>query len=366
MTSSLAHAGAVLTIDLDAIVSNWRMLSEKLGSSECSAVVKANAYGLGATRVAAALENAGCKTFFVAHLDEGIELRSSLSSTARIFVLNGTPTGTEQDFVSSGLIPVVNSFAELSAWRNYAQNLDARLPIALQVDSGMSRLGLQSVDVEAIAANEDILDGLDLQLVMSHLACADEPSHDANEAQRLEFERLRSMLPDAPAALANSAGVFLGQAFHFNLARPGAALYGINPTPALKNPMKASVTLSARVVQIREVKKGAGIGYGFTCHSTDKMRLATISLGYADGWPRNAAVSAYFNGEELPFAGRVSMDSIILDISALSANLAEGDFVDLICPEQTVDDIAQKSGTIGYEILTRLGTRFHRQYLTES
>lgn len=366
MTSSLAHAGAVLTIDLGAIVSNWRLLSGKLGSSECSAVVKANAYGLGATEVAKALEAAGCKTFFVAHLDEGIELRSALSGAARIFVLNGTPAGTEQDFVSSRLIPVVNSLAELPAWRSCAQNFGTKLPIALQVDSGMSRLGLQPRDVAEIAENKDMLEGLDLQLVISHLACADEPSHYANEAQRLEFESLRAMLPVAPAALANSSGIFLGKAFHFDLARPGAALYGINPTPHTQNPMQASIKLSARVVQVREVKKDSGIGYGFTSHSKDKMRLATISLGYADGWPRSASVNAYFNGVELPFAGRVSMDSIILDLTGLSTGITEGDFVDLICPEQTVDDVASKSGTIGYEVLTRLGARFHRRYVNES
>lgn len=362
MTVPLARAGAVLTVDLGAIAANWRMLSERLGGGACAAVLKADAYGLGAVEVAAALAAAGCRDFFVALADEGISLRAALPGGARIFVLNGTPTGTEADFAAAGLTPVVNTLEELAGWRGFAEATGVRRPVALQVDSGMSRLGLPPADVAAIAADPALLDGLEVVLVMSHLACADEPAHPANEAQRLAFEQLRAMLPASPASLANSSGIFLGAPWHFDLARPGAALYGINPVPDGPNPMRATVRLSARVVQLREVGEGIGVGYGHTLRVARATRLATISLGYADGWRRNAVASAFHHGARLPFAGRVSMDSIILDAGA-APELREGDMVELLGDEQGVDDVARLAGTIGYEILTGLGRRFHRRYV---
>ena len=363
MTVPLQRAGAVLTIDVAAIAKNWRLLSARLGNAVCGAVVKADAYGLGASRVAAALEAAGCDNFFVAHLEEGISLRRTLSAKTRVFVLNGTPWRTEAEFVMSGLIPVVNTLGELSAWQDHARKLGRNLPVALQLDCGIARLGLMPSEVSKIKNEPSRLDGLTVELVMSHLACADDPCHPANESQRKEFERLRAMLPSVPASLANSSGIFLGSPYHFDLGRPGAALYGINPTPARKNPMRPVVRLSARVIQIRDVPPGTGIGYGHTAVARRPTHLATISLGYADGWPRNAAAAAFYRGLRLPFAGRVSMDSIILDITERALQPREGEMVDLICEEQTLDDIARASGTIGYEILTRLGQRFHRRYI---
>ncbi|RVA27899.1 alanine racemase, partial [Mesorhizobium sp. M7A.F.Ca.US.001.01.1.1] len=219
-------------------------------------------------------------------------------------------------------------------------------------------------DVDRIAADPQAFDGIDIRYVMSHLACVDEPEHPANEKQRLAFEQLRKMLPAAPASLTNSSGIFLGPSFHYDLARPGAALYGINPTPAKSNPMLPVVRLQAKVAQTRSVEKGAGVGYGHTYHAQGPLRLATISFGYADGWQRRAASAAWFEGVRLPFVGRVSMDSIILDISALPAGrLREGDLVELLGPSQSVDDAAGHAGTIGYEILTSLGPRFHRRYV---
>jgi len=363
MTVPLDRAGAILTIDLDAIAANWRLLSARIGGAPCAAVVKADAYGLGADKVASALETAGCRDFFVAHLEEGIALRGTLADGSRVFVLNGIPRGTESDFVAAGLIPVVNTLAELSAWRDYARATQRILPTALQIDSGMARLGLAPKDVSTINAEPSRLEGLSLRLVMSHLACADDPAHSANGSQRLQFNRLRAMLPPVPASLANSSGIFLGGPFHFDLVRPGAALYGINPKPSHPNPMQRVVHLAARVIQLREVPSGAGIGYGQAGLANRASRLATIALGYADGWPRNAAMKAIFEGSSLPFLGRVSMDSIILDITDAPLQPREGDLVDLICAEQTLDDVARAAGTIGYEILTRLGSRFHRRYI---
>jgi alanine racemase len=357
------RAGAFLTIDLDAIVANWRLLSERSAPAECAAVVKADAYGLGAAQVSAALETAGCRTFFVAHLDEGAALRPALRRDSRILVLNGAPRGTEGDFAAGKLIPVVNSLGALARWRDHAQALGERLPTVLQVDSGMSRLGLAAADVATISNTPSLLDGLSVELVMSHLACADEPDHPANELHRSAFDRFRAMLPAAPASLANSSGIFLGDGFHFDLARPGAALYGVNPTPHEANPMHGVVGLGARIIQLRDVEVGTGVGYGHAASAGRPSTLATISLGYADGWPRNAAAAAFFRNQRLPVIGRVSMDSMVVDTTECADPPREGDPVDLIGPNQSVDDVAASAGTIGYEILTRLGRRFQRRYL---
>ncbi|MDX8508115.1 alanine racemase [Mesorhizobium captivum] len=361
-TVSAAAAGAILTIDLGAIRENYRRLKTRLNAARCAGVLKADGYGLGAAQVASALLKEGCDIFFVALLGEGIALRKALGAGHDIFVLNGLPPGSESEALAAGLHPVINSAAQLKAWREAARTAGRKLAAAIQVDSGMSRLGMPPAEVQALA--KDAFDDIDIRFVMSHLACADEPRNPANEAQRLAFERLRGMLPRAPASLANSSGIFVGAPYHYDLARPGAALYGINPTPGEPNPMLPVVRLQAKVAQTREVEKGAGIGYGHTYHARGPLRLATISFGYADGWHRRAASAAWFEGVRLPFVGRISMDSIILDISALPAGgLGEGDLVELIGPSQSLDDVAGHAGTIGYEVLTSLGARFHRRYV---
>ena len=279
-------------------------------------------------------------------------------------MLNGIHPGAEDDCAAAGLIAVANSAEQLAAWQKAARRHGGKkLPVAVQVDSGMSRLGMSPAEVESVAADGGAFDGLELRLVMSHLACADEPDNPANEAQRLAFEALRQKLPQAPASLANSSGIFLGEDFRYDLARPGAALYGVNPTPGKDNPMQQVVRLDAKVIQTRDLEAGTGVGYGYAFRATGPLRLATIALGYADGWPRRAAAAAWFDGVRLPFAGRVSMDSIILDISELPpARLQPGDLVQVIGESQTVDELATLAGTIGYEILTGLGRRFHRRY----
>jgi alanine racemase len=363
-TVSEAAAGAILTIDLGAIRENYRRLKARLNGVRCAGVLKADGYGLGAAQVASALAKEGCDIFFVALLGEGIALRKAIGSGPDIFVLNGLPPGSEPEAVAAGLCPVLNSAVQLKAWRETAPGKGLSLPAAIQVDSGMARLGMAPAEVEAVAGKTGAFDAIDIRFVMSHLARADEPQQAANEAQRREFEFLRKMLPAAPASLANSSGIFLGPAYHYDLARPGAALYGVNPTPQEPNPMLPVIGLQAKVAQTRQVGAGAGIGYGHTRHAEGPLRLATISLGYGDGWHRRAASAAWFEGVRLPFVGRVSMDSIILDISALPAGgLGEGDLVELIGPSQSVDDAAGHAGTIGYEILTSLGARFHRRYI---
>jgi alanine racemase len=360
---SPAAAGAVLTIDLGALRENYRRLGARLtGGARAAGVVKADGYGLGAAIVANALKAEGCDRFFVAHVEEGVCLRAALGEGPTIFVLNGLPPGSEGEAMVARLTPVLNSLEQIAAWRGAAHRAGRALPAALQVDSGMARLGMMAGEVETLAADPQGLAGIDPVLVMSHLACADEPHHPANEAQLHEFERLRAMLPAAPASFANSSGIFLGSAYHFDLARPGAALYGINPTPGETNPMLPVVRLDAKVIQTRAVGEGAGIGYGHTYSATGRLRTATISLGYADGWHRRGAAAAFFEGVRLPFIGRVSMDSIILDISALpDGRLKAGDLVEVIGPSQDVDQVAALTGTIGYEVLTSFGNRFHRR-----
>lgn len=359
-----AQAGAMLRVDLAAIRSNYRLLAARLGAARCAGVVKADAYGLGAVEVSRALAEEGCDTFFVAHVGEGLALRDALGGGPAIYVLNGVPGGAERDAALAGLSAVLNSIEQVRAWRQAGRGLAKVLPAALQVDSGMSRLGMAPAEVDAVANDPQALEGIDVRLVMSHLACADEPDHPANRAQLEAFKALRSRLPQAPASLANSSGIFLGGGYHFDLARPGAALYGINPTPGRPNPMRPVVGLSAKVIQTRTLEADIGVGYGHSLRTNGAMAVATISLGYADGWLRSASTCAWFEGVRLPFAGRVSMDSIILDISALPpGQLKAGDLVDLIGTEQSVDDVAAAAGTIGYEILTGLRHRFYRSYL---
>ena len=359
----LAEAGAILTIDLNAIRENYRRLRAMLGKAKCAGVVKADAYGLGAARVAPALAAEGCDTFFVAHVGEGIALRHTLGAEADIFILNGLPPGAESACIAHALIPVLNSADQLSAWRGEASKAGRRLAAAVQVDSGMARLGMAPAEVERIAADPTAFDGIELLLVMSHLARADEPHESANASQRAAFARLAARLPQAPRSFANSSGIFLGAAYHFDVARPGVALYGINPQPGQPNLMTPVVGLQAKVVQTRTVGLNDGIGYGHAAQATGIFHLATISLGYADGWHRRTASYAFFDGVRLPFIGRVSMDSIILDITALPVGeLMAGSLVELIGEHQSVDDVAAQAGTIGYEILTSFGNRFHRDY----
>jgi len=261
------------------------------------------------------------------------------------------------------LVAVANSAEQLIAWRQAAQRRGGKLPVAVQVDSGMSRLGMSPVEVERVAADARAFDGLELRLVLSHLACADEPENPENTTQRTRFDSLRSLLPAAPASLANSSGIFLGQPYHLDLVRAGAALYGINPTQGAANPMRQVVTLRAKIIQTRTLAAGGGVGYGHVFRSAERLELATIALGYADGWPRNVATAARVDGVSLPFVGRVSMDSIVLNISALPpGRLKAGDLVEIVGKSQTIDDVAASAGTIGYEILTGLGRRFNRRY----
>lgn len=357
-----------LTVDLGAIRANYRTVARRSAPAATAAVVKADAYGLGAARVAPALAREGCRDFFVAHLGEARVLANALPADAALYVLNGLAPGEEADAVTLGVIPVLNAPDQVRAWADAGRSVGRALPAALQVDSGMARLGLSADEALALADDAGLLGAIDLKLVMTHLARGDEPDEGLNDLQLQRFLALCERLPPAPRSIANSGGAFLAAGFRQDLVRPGVSLYG--GAPHIGGAALASVaTLDAPVIQTREIPAGTGIGYGHLATSDAPMRLATIGLGYADGWPRELTGrgSAWFEGAVLPFVGRVSMDSIILDIGALPAGaLKAGDRVEVLGPNRPLDTVAEEAGTIAHEILARLGPRLRRVYVGEA
>ena len=362
-TTDASHAGALLEIDLGAIRANYRLLRARLGATAAAGVVKADAYGLGAARVAPVLADEGCRSFFVAHLDEAIALRPLLPAAAAVFVLNGLPAGAEAEAAARGITPVLNSLGQLDAWVAAARRRERRLPAALQVDSGMSRLGLDASALDALDATPARLAPLDLRCVMSHLACAEDASHPMNRAQLARFAAARRRLPPAPASLANSSGIFLGRDFHLDIARPGAALYGLAPVKGAPNPMQPVVSLLGRIVQTRTVPAGAQVGYGATWTAARPSRIATVAVGYADGYRRSLSrrATAFAGDTAVPLVGTVSMDTATFDVTD-APDAVEGGFLELVGPRHPVDALAAEAGTIGYEILTSLGGRYARAY----
>jgi len=353
-------ASAVLEIDLGAIVANWRTLRERHLPGDVAAVVKADAYGLGAAVVVPALHGAGCRHFFTAHLEEAIALRP-LVPGAMLAVLNGLIPGTEPGYRAHAVTPVLGSLAEVALWRAEAERTGAPLEAILHIDTGMARLGLDEAEVAALTADPHLLGGIRVRFVITHLVsaeCADDP---LNERQRDRFATLASRLPPAPCSIANSSGIFLGPRFASDLARPGAALYGVNPTPGRPNPMRPAVRLTARVLAIRTLGQGESVGYNATWRAERPSRIATVGVGYADGWPRSLSNrgAAFFDGRRLPLVGRVSMDLTTYDATDQGA-LAPGDWLELIGPAQPLAAVAEAAGTNEYEILTALGGRYHR------
>jgi alanine racemase len=366
------RSGATLTIDLDAIVENYRRLEARMTGKPCAPVIKADAYGLGAERVGPALARAGARLFFVALPEEGIALRRVLAASGaepQIFILNGLFPDCEDDFVDYRLVPVLNSLGEIEAWRKRAAEEGRPLPAAVNIDTGMSRLGLPDDETDKLADDPSLLDGLSLSCWISHLACADEPKHPKNTEQLAALLRALSRLPKAPVSLANSSGLFLGPEYHFDLGRPGAALFGINPQPGKPNPMAQVIDLKGKILQVREIDALRTVGYGATHRATWSASIATVSVGYADGYLRSLSNRghAWVGGKRVPIVGRVSMDLITIDVSTVPRHAVHpGAVVEIIGSHCTVDDVATAAGTIGYEILTRLGNRFHRRYVSSA
>jgi alanine racemase len=365
MTSDpIDRASAVLEIDLDGIVENWRLLAALVEPADCAAVVKADGYGLGAAQVAAALAAAGCRQFFVATLEEGIALRGVLPTSCEIAVFNGPSPGSEEEFVVHHLVPVLNEPGQIGDWMQVAVRRGG-LPAMMHVDTGMARLGLTVRELERLAEEPSLHDAIRWRALISHLACADQPEHPLNERQRLRFLGARERVSEPPASLAASSGIFLGREFHFDFVRPGAALYGVNPQPGAPNPLRQVVRLKGRILQIREVECGETVGYGAVHLIEQPARLATVAVGYADGWLRSLSHrgSGRLGVKRFPLVGRVSMDLIVLDVTDAHPGLARpGGFIDLLDEDYGVDSAAADAGTIGYEILTGLGRRCHRVY----
>ncbi len=363
-------ARAVLRIDLDALRSNWRRLNEASGSAECAGVIKADAYGLGIEQICRALTDEGCRTFFAATLDEGRRVRA-VQPGAVIYILDGLLPGAAAYYSGFDLRPCLSSLEEIKEWAAYCRQRKRRLPAAIHLDTGMNRLGLPETEIAELAADPAILGDFENTLIMSHLACADTPDSPMNEAQRERFERLTAMLPPAPRSLSNSGGVFLGPAYHYDLVRPGIAVYGGRALENRPNPMQTVVRLSARVLQVHEAASGEAVGYGATYPLKEPTRIATIACGYADGFLRAISSSSrgrpgpvgFIGPHPVPVIGLVSMDLITLDASNVPEELVHrGAWVEVMGDRVSLDDLTDRAGTIGYELLARLGRRVHRIY----
>jgi alanine racemase len=356
---------ARLTVRLPAIVENFRHVERLAGPAAVGAVVKADGYGLGAEAVSRALANqAGCETFFVARLEEGVRLRPVVPK-ARIFVLDGAPPDAVPALLSNALTPVMNSLADIAAWNAAAISTRTNLDAALHVDTGMNRLGLPAHEMAVLGAEAARrLSNLRVVLIMSHLACADDPQAKLNGIQLDRFRAALEILPPAPASLASSGAILLGKAYHFDLVRPGLGLYGGNPQPGHPNPFAPTAVLTGRVLQVRRVDKGESVGYGATFRASQPSVVATVALGYADGLMRaigNRGAGA-IAGVRVPIVGRVSMDLLTLDVTAVEG-VRSGDNVELVGDTITLEDVAMAAGTAPYEILTSLSGRARRTYL---
>ena len=371
-------ARSFLSVDLAAVRANYRNLAELYAPGTCAAVVKADAYGLGLAPVADALWHEGCRTFFVATLDEGKQLRARLDrSDVVIYVLDGLLPGCAAALCEAELRPVLGSLAEIEDWAGYCAHTDVKHPCAIHIDTGMNRLGLSPDEVPALAARQELFDKFDLALVMTHLVSGELRGDPLTKSQAALFDDLRDLLPAAPASFANSAGTLLvgdkdGQGLRYDLARPGVALYGAHVFVDRPNPMQPVITLHARVLKVRTIEGGDTIGYNATWRAEHPMRVATLAYGYADGLLRSLSATneqpglpVYFGDQPAPLLGRISMDYIGVDVSALAEGQpVRGDWAELIGPHVTIDDMAIRAGTNAYEILTSLGARSRRRYLS--
>jgi alanine racemase len=364
----LAGSTGILTIDLDAIAANWRKLEKTGVPAECAGVVKADAYGCGIDPVTRALAAAGCKTFFVATLDEARAARAAAKSAA-VYVLDGFFQNSGDGFAQIGCQPVIGDLNELAEWDGYCRRTGWTGGAAIHIDTGLNRLGLTVADAQSIVPRI-VAGDHGITLVMSHLACAETLHHPLNARQVATFREIASLFSGVPASLASSSGIFLGSQFVFDVVRPGAALYGVNPTPEADNPMQGVVELKARIAQIRNVERGDSVGYGAVWTARRPTRLAIVAAGYADGYFRAAGSNDGTRGAEVvvagkrcPVAGRISMDLLAVDVTDVpNSAVRRGHMVTLIGEGITVDELAHHFGTTGYEVLTSLGRRYARVY----
>lgn len=351
---------SILTIDLNAIEKNYRLFQKMVGNNcAVTGICKANAYGTGLKEITQKLKTLDCPLFFVASLDEALSIREYDQDTP-IAVLSGVMINEENTYTHLNITPVLNTLIDIKNWQTHARNVNKELSAILHIDTAMNRLGLSLEEVKSVQNN---FDGIKLNYVMSHFACADEKGHDLTALQHQRFQDALQYLPKAPLSLANSSGLFRSTDYHYDMVRPGYALYGGNPTPETDNPMHPVVKLESRILQIRACKKGENIGYGASHSFKKDTRTASIALGYGDGFLRmhsNQAV-VYYNNQPCPVIGRVSMDLVTIDINDIEGKPPEqGETIEILGPNQSVDDLAISADTIGYEILTSLSPRYKR------
>ena len=354
---------ATLSVKLSSIGHNYNILKSIANNSICSAVVKANAYGLGVRKISNKLINAGCTNFFVAHLNEGIELRNIIGNDFNIFILHGPKYNQPESFHKNNLIPVINSNEQLKLWNDFAVGISKQLPAIIHIDTGMNRLGLNIKDAEELSKNGNATSNIDIKYIMSHLACASEPDSKMNIEQLDKFNNIRKFFPDIPATLSNSAGILLGSEYHFDMVRPGIALYGGGIKQDDVN-IKNVIELKSSILQIRNIDSDQTVGYGATRTIKAGSRIATIPIGYADGYLRSLGNNSYLyiDDVKIPVIGRVSMDMIVADISNIN-NVTIDSKVEILGENCTINSIADLAGTISYEILTNLGSRYSRKYI---
>lgn len=362
----MISSSSILTVDLSAIQSNWRYVASLLNNAECAAVVKADAYSVGAAEVANALYQAGCRSFYLATLEEAAELRQLLPQDAIIYVLGGVRLGTEADFASQRLIPILYSLNEIQHWSGFCASIAEALPCVIKVDTGMTRLGLSLSDFAGFLQTAKDSPWLNPILIMSHLACADERDHLLNNIQLQQFKivvaKMKAVFPTIKSSLANSSGTFLGNEFHFDMVRIGAALYGINPQRDTPNPLQSVIALKLSVLQIRTIETDTTVGYGAAGSAKAGARLAVVAGGYADGIHRTLSLhpKGMVDGCQVSAVGRISMDSCVFDISAVTT---DPDYIEVINQQLSIDHLINNNNFLGYEVLTSLGRRYLRHYL---
>lgn len=363
-----------LEIRLDRLTRNYLSLQKNLKKgADCAAVVKADSYGLGTAAVVPELYKANCRHFYVANITDGLSVRAALAELAgpeaQVYLLNGPYGAPPEELARSKLTPVLNTPGDVEYWAGFAAKSGQKQPAIIQLDTGMNRLGFSAAEMPWLQKNTGRLKSLDIRYVMSHLACADAPENPKNKEQLDKFKHLAQQLGlPCRLSLANSSGIFLGDDYHFDQVRPGCALYGINPQPASPNPMQGVVVWKTRILQIREAVAGETVGYGANYKLASRTKLATISVGYADGLLRSfsGAGVVYINGQKCPVVGRVSMELIVADITHVAPAPHERGWAEIIGEHQTVDDIAAAGKTIGYEVLTSLGRVHKRIYSGQS
>jgi alanine racemase len=366
----MRHSQCILEVDLSKICANYKILSNIANNTEVASVVKANSYGLGADKISKALEKEGCANFFVASINEAINLRKYVNSTSNIFVLNGVFYNDVAEFAEHNLVPVLNHLQQVELWVDYTKKLAKKLPCALHLDTGMSRLGMSDSEITILVNKPEILENLRLEYIISHLSSAEEQNNPYNIEQLKRFKRYLQYFPGTKASLSNSSGILLGADYHFNLVRPGAGIYGINPNPAESNIMNNVVKLTAPIIQLQILPINSHVGYNMSFTTNRDTIAATLPIGYADGYSRifsNRGV-VFIAGHIAPIIGRISMDLITIDVTDIPAQeIFLGQMVEIINDYCTINKIASIIGTSGYEILALLhGPRFKRIYKNDT